>query len=584
MLFRGKTFREAVGNGLKHFGITHDLAEIHLIKGADTDRGEFIVEVFPIGDMLADVDGNFRVSYCEDGVYIDAKPPKGDGEGIRSEDIKQRLEYKKVKDIDEDAVENAVNAKENVKIKIAPYQQEIKCPATLELEITKDNKSAYAVMIPPDGDDALTIDRAIEILNEKGVISGLDHEKIENMVTESIYGIPVQVARAKEPIDGVNGYIEYKVDINKKSTLKTNEDGTVDFRELDLIENVRIGQILAKLIPPTEGEDGSDVRGNLLKAKPGIAAKLPKGKNTELTDNRDRLVALKDGQVNFINGRLNVYPVYEVHGNVDNSTGNIKFVGKVVVGGNVLTGFEIQAEGDIEVNGVVEGAKLISGGDIILKRGAQGSGRGTLICEGSLVSKFIENCTVETGGEIVAEAIMHSVVKSKSAIGLEGRKGLLVGGNIVARQEVRAKTIGSPMATITHIEVGVDPDLRKDMEDLERKIKKDKKSLEQVEYNIKLIAKMAKKGYVPENKRVLLKKCVGLKAQLEQNMKQNGMNLNRMKEQLNAISRGKIAAEKIVYPGTIITIGSSSMHIKDPLEFVSFYRSGGEIRIGSYGK
>ena len=282
------------------------------------------------------------------------------------------------------------------------------------------------------------------------------------------------------------------------------------------------------------------------------------------------------------NGKLNVYPVYEVKGSVDNSTGDIRFVGKVVVRGNVLTGFSIKADGDIEVDGVVEGAKLESEGNILLKRGAQGSGRGSLICKGSLVSKFIENCTVEVGGDIVADAIMHSIISSKSTIELKGRKGLLVGGKVAARNEIRAKTIGSPMATVTTIEVGIDPDLRKNMDSIVKKLEQEKKSLEQVNFNIGLIAKMAKKGYVPENKKVLLKKCVELKAQLEENIKQHETLVNGMKEQLNTISRGRVKVQNVVYPGTVITIGSSTMHVKDPVEYATFYRMGGEIKLGSY--
>jgi len=159
-----------------------------------------------------------------------------------------------------------------------------------------------------------------------------------------------------------------------------------------------------------------------------------------------------------------------------------------------------------------------------------------------------------------------------------------VGGNVAARNEIRAKTIGSPMATTTLVEVGVDPELRKNMDLMVKKMEKEKRSLEQVNFNISLIAKMAKKGYVPENKKVLLKKCVGLKAQLEENIKQNETGLARIKEQLNTISKGRVTAEKVVYPGTVINIGSSTMHVKDPLEYVSFYRAGGEIKLGSFEK
>ncbi len=587
MIFRGKTYQEAVNKGLKHFGVTYDMAEVYLVKGKATtktadEEGEFVVEISPLDNIPANIDGNFRVLYEKDGVYIKVNPPIGNGKSVMAEDIRGNLEFKDVKDIDEDAVIKAANAVNTETVKIAPPQEEVKYPATLEINIEKDNRSAYAVMIPPNGGEALTKSGAIAILNERGIIVGLDHDSIQNMIAKNIYGAPVLVATAIKPINGKDGYVDYKVEIDKKRELKTRENGTIDFHELDLIENVKAGQLLAELILPTKGKDGQDVLGNPIEAKAGAPARLPKGKNTKVTDDNVNLVAVVDGQVSFINGRLNIHPIYEVRSNVDNSTGNIRFVGKVRVGGNVLTGFEIHADGDIEVHGVVEGAKLVSGGDIILKRGAQGSGRGVLICEGSLVSRFIENCTVETKGDITAEAIMHSVIRCKSNIELKGRKGLLVGGNTSAGKEIRAKTIGSPMATATYVEVGIDPNLKINIDNLSKKLGEEKKSLEQVEANIKMVAKIAKTGYVPENRRVLLQKCLNLKSQLEENIKQNTAKLKNMQDRLDVKSMGRINVEDVVHAGTTITIGTSKMHIRDSLEFVSFYRAHGEIKLGTY--
>ena len=65
------------------------------------------------------------------------------------------------------------------------------------------------------------------------------------------------------------------------------------------------------------------------------------------------LYAEIDGQLKIVDGKINVYSVYEVPADVDNSTGNIRFIGNVTVRGNVLSGFEIEAGGDIEVSGVV---------------------------------------------------------------------------------------------------------------------------------------------------------------------------------------------------------------------------------------
>ena len=56
--------------------------------------------------------------------------------------------------------------------------------------------------------------------------------------------------------------------------------------------------------------------------------------------------------------KLNVFPVYEVNGDVDYNIGNIDFVGTVVIRGNILTGFRVKASGDIRVTGGIEGAEV----------------------------------------------------------------------------------------------------------------------------------------------------------------------------------------------------------------------------------
>ena len=76
---------------------------MNLVKGVDPDRTgddiEFIVEVTPNNDVQVDVDGNFKLLYLEDGVYIEVNPV-GRGEGVRVEDIEEKLAYKRVEGID----------------------------------------------------------------------------------------------------------------------------------------------------------------------------------------------------------------------------------------------------------------------------------------------------------------------------------------------------------------------------------------------------------------------------------------------------------------------------------------------------
>jgi hypothetical protein len=586
LIFEGKSYEEAVEKGLKHFNISEDQAKITVIKEGKKVFGvsveAFVVDVVPLYSIEERIDGYYKILYRDDGVYLEVHAPVGSGAGISVEDVRKRLEYKKVESVDYEAVARAIKSGEDNTLRIAPPQEELKYDASIIVEISPDATKAFMTLLPPDGGKMITAEEAVEILKQNGIVVGLDHEKIQKVITENIYGKPVQIAAAILPEDGKNGYVDYKIKYNKNRKPTIKDDGSVDFRELDLIENVKAGQVLAVLVPPTPGVDGTDVRGNTIKAKPGIPSRIQKGKNTDLIENGTVLVSLLDGQVSESGGKINVFPVYEVAGNVDNSTGNIHFVGKVVVRGNVLTGFEIEAEGDIEVNGVVEGANLRSGGNIILKRGVQGRGRGSLVCMGNLYSKFIENCNVQAEGDVVAEAIMHSKVTSKSIVEVKGRKGLIVGGTVAARMEISAKIVGSPMATLTYLEVGVDPDLRRDVDRLSRSVEEDQKSIEQLNLSIATITKMAQKGRVPADKKILLAKCIEAKAQIEENIKEKKAQLALLKSQLEAVSKGRVRVKEILYPGIVVTIGSSSLHIKDQLEYVTLYRSEGEIKMGTF--
>ncbi len=75
------------------------------------------------------------------------------------------------------------------------------------------------------------------------------------------------MAKGISPIDGKDGYIKYYFDLEKKLIPKILEDGTVDYRELDIINNVNKGDLLAEAIPPKEGQEGYRVTGESIPYK-----------------------------------------------------------------------------------------------------------------------------------------------------------------------------------------------------------------------------------------------------------------------------------------------------------------------------
>lgn len=529
-------------------------------------------------------DGFFEIKYDSYGVYLVVHPPVADGSKVAVNDVIERLNKKQVKNYDKHIVEAAVVKANKIPTKIAEPQDEEKINAEASVMVNPDKMKAFLVLTPPEGGRMLNKDEIISILSQNGVISGINSELIDAIIKKPVYNEMVCVAEGTLPVNGKNGSVEYHFDIKKDRKPAILEDGRVDFRELNLIESVSKGQKLCSLIPPQPGISGKNVEGEDLPALDGKPAVLPKGKNVEITEDGQFLVASIDGQVNYSNGKVSVYASYEVPGDVDNSTGNINFVGNINVRGNVLSGFSIEAGGNVEVWGVVEGAFISAGGDIILRRGMQGLGKGILKSGGDIFARYIENSNIEAKNNIKAEAIMHSNVKCGNKLELGGKKGLLVGGTCRVGKEIDAKTIGSCMATATEIEVGVDPELRDRYKELKEEIASLESDIKKANQIINLLNKLQRAGTLTPEKQELLSKSMRTKLYYSNK-------LNELKEELVTIEVslrqevfGKVNAYNCIYPGTKVSIGSSTMYVKENLQYCTLYKEGADIKIGSINK
>ncbi len=95
----------------------------------------------------------------------------------------------------------------------------------------------------------------------------------------------------------------------------------------------------------------------------------------------------------------------------------------------------------------------------------------------TLLVVFINNCHAKVKGNIEADAIMHSKIVCDGEIKVSGRKGLIVGGEIKAKDQISAKVIGSDMGTQTKIQLGVDSELIERYQFLTDKIKEQRENI-----------------------------------------------------------------------------------------------------------
>jgi uncharacterized protein (DUF342 family) len=266
---------------------------------------------------------------------------------------------------------------------------------------------------------------------------------------------------------------------------------------------------------------------------------------------------------------------------VDTSTGNISFIGNVCVRGNVLSGFTIEAGGNVEVWGVVEGAVIKAQGDIILRRGMQGMGKGMLSSNGDVIARYIENSNVEARNNIKAEAIMHSNVKCGNVLELTGRKGLLVGGNCRVGKEINAKVIGSHMATVTEVEVGIDPALRERYKSLREEVTVMESDLKKAEQAINILKKLEAVCALSPEKQEMMAKSMRTKLYYSNKIIELKEELAVLEINLQQDAAGKIRCMNYVYPGTKVSIGTCKMFVRENLQYCTIYRDGADIRVGS---
>ena len=82
-----------------------------------------------------------------------------------------------------------------------------------------------------------------------------------------------------------------------KLKIKESETGQMDFKELNLIQNVVEGQPLAQKIQPQRGKGGKTVMGRYLEATNGKDIQIPLGQNVKLDSDGVTVLAACNGEV-----------------------------------------------------------------------------------------------------------------------------------------------------------------------------------------------------------------------------------------------------------------------------------------------
>ncbi|MCQ2247458.1 MAG: FapA family protein [Treponema sp.] len=550
---------------------------------ADSSSKDEIIEA-----EILNLDGKFYIRRFGAGIFVKVVLPQGTGAPVDDMDLISEARRPDNTSLDEDKLkELAKNGTDGEYVEVGSYNHIAAADAILAVDISKDEMQAtITVSAPSPGGSDIPAEKIINTIKGQGVVAGIEEDKIEAFVDMPVYNVPYEVAAAVQPVHGTDAYIEYKFETDRtKLKLKETENGQVDFKELNLIQNVVEGQPLAIKVLPQRGKGGKTIMGRYLEARNGKDVPIPIGQNTKLDKDGRTIIAEKSGHVTLVGDKITVEEVYEVPG-VNIKTGNITYMGTVVCRGNVDDGFSIKADGNIEIYGSVGNCHIEAGGDIVISQGVMGRDEGEIISSKSVWARFLQNVKVTAEEYIVVnDNIMNSEVTAMKKILLKGKRAQIIGGHLFATEEITAKNVGSSGGGIeTILEVGYDPRKKQRLLELSEMHANILKQLEEVDLNIQTLENNKKvRRSLPKEKEEALNNFKAQRIELMDESEKMTAEMDDINSRLRELKVvGCVNASGSVYPGCKIYVRDELDEVRSETKGVTFYYDNGFVKRGKF--
>jgi uncharacterized protein (DUF342 family) len=576
------------------FGIGENICKIRAYQRSgvavederiDDDVDEYYEEV---GTLEEDIDGQIFIQCRRDGVYMKITAPVGNGESANKSTALHLLNKRGVKLFDINRINNLFKLPETNYVRVADFQNMPANDSVVTVEISEQETKAFIKVSPPGtGGCDFSYEDYCEILTNNGVVYGINEELLQSFADRPVYKEKICIATSKRPVDGMNSYLDYLFETEPGAIrLSEGADGKVNFKELNIIQNVMKDQALARLHNAEKGQPGYTVTGKLLPAHDGKDFPVTLGKNIRFAEDGLTILADINGQAIVANGKINVESVYTVDGSVGLRTGNIVFLGNVIVTGNVEEGFSVKASGNIEVYGLADKSTLIAEGDIIVRQGIAGKKDEYVSAGRLLLAKFIENATVSSGSMVVvSDGILNSTIDAGKCIICQGKRAAIIGGHLRAVEEISAKSLGSPSGnTETVCEVGTDPKKKSRLIALEEKKSELLNELDDINLNVKTLngIKQQRQG-LPEDKEHYLQELLESITRINDELKKINNDIDEINVFLQNLPMvGRVSASAKIHSGVVIIIRDTKLAINSDYKASTFILENGLIRAVSY--
>ncbi|MGL4366739.1 MAG: DUF342 domain-containing protein [Brevinemataceae bacterium] len=507
-------------------------------------------------DLAKNKNGSFKLLMRKKGLCLTVFPPQGIGKPIQIEDINKELKKRNYYDISTENIHRALNNLSKSFV-IAPYIDSM-YDSKFEIFLDPTNMLAQFMVTPPQqGGRIPEVNEIIYALHENNITYGIKEQYIREALENEIYNIRITAAEGTPVEQGADGYIEYLF-LTSEDTIKyaTRQDGSIDFKELNIIHNVRENDIIAIMHPSYQGKPGRTVTNEVINSVEGKSVEWNIGENVILSPTKLEAIAQISGQVFLKGNQLCVDKALQINSDVNLNVGNINFIGNIIIKGGVEDGFSVTSGGNIEIFGHIGKCFIKSEGNIIAHQGIQGNDEGQIICKGDLYARFIERTNLTIGNNLVVEkSLLHSNVLCEGGVYVIGdKKSIIAGGQVQAKKEIFAYQIGAESYIKTSLEVAYSETLLNEIKHFSLSVTEKENEILNLKNELTLKSKLINPNIIIQYEEKIKKLSIQIQND-EQKLALKKSELNELEIESN------VSFENKIMPGVKIKIGAARLEI-----------------------
>jgi uncharacterized protein (DUF342 family) len=437
----------------------------------------------------------------------------------------------------------------------------------------KNVSATIEAIAPRNGGADITLEILKTALEKAGVCYGLLEDVLLEIAEHKLYDDEFTVAEYTPPQNGTDGTITYLFEKFTAAVPVQDEKGYVDYRELGRVRSITKGTAIANITLPIDGVPGRDVLGREIVPSPTKKAKFAVGIGTVLSLDGLTLSAAINGHIVFEKNAFVVKKTLDIKADIDFNTGNIEFIGDVIIRGNVGEGFKvISTGGNVTIDGGVFSGSLIKAvGDITIKQVANHS---SLEADGNINASFCEYCNIHAKGDVNAVTLMICEVYCGGILTTKGSKsGGIVGGKATVLTGMNiGNNIGSPNYPSTVISLGDNSILSAESEMLKTRIQKIENEIMELTMIIDYLNEKRKteKTLLPE-KEELLGTSVKIRILRWRDIKVVEKRLEELEHLLENRQNLKLEVTGVIYPKTKINVNTTRYETTNEWRNVSVF-------------